>query len=70
MQKQSNIILASVLGAFAAQGLSLRMIDRPYLHKAKGAVTPSDIEAITKAKIKRKRKAAKLARDNDRNRAS
>jgi hypothetical protein len=69
MKSPSSAILASVLGAFAAQGLTLRMAERPKLGKRE-VIQPHDIERLTEADLKRKRKAAKLARDNDRNRAS
>lgn len=69
MKTPATAILASVLGSFASQGLTLRMEERPEIGK-KAVIQPHDIAAITKAQLKRERKAAKLARDNDRNRAS
>jgi hypothetical protein len=69
MKSPSSAILASVLGAFAAQGLTLRMEERPKLGK-KEVIQPHDIVCITKAQLKRERKAAKLARDNGNKRSS
>ena len=46
MESPSSAILASVLGAFAAQGLTLRMEERPKLGK-KEVIQPHDIVCIT-----------------------
>lgn len=69
MKTPATAILSTVLGAFAAQGLTLRMEERPKLGK-KEVIQPHDIVCITKAQLKHERKAAKLARDNGNKRSS